>query len=111
MMINWIIALLALSYYWLKKYTKTTAIEDSKLEVFINKYLDDIALSVLAVIILGLLVINKEVIESIGSIINAGKLGVSLLGKLLSLTIGLLNCWVIDKLMRFTRKKINNKLK
>jgi hypothetical protein len=114
MALNWIIAVLGLLYYWIRNYTVFSDKQvKGTFDNFVKNKIDDIFLSVLAVVILSLIVLRVESLAYLHNLLGVvgSPVSVTIVDKLIALAIGLLNSWVMENLAKLFKKIFQKKTK
>ena len=112
---NWVIAILAVIYVFIKKYSyaQEHGMIDTKKKManWLRHKADDFCLSILAVIILMMVLMNEEALVWFSkNVINLGEGFTYILWtKLGSAIIGFLNTWIVELLLKTAKRKLKRK--
>jgi len=105
--INWIIAFLGLIYVYVITFRNRKNSENFNLQTWVVENLDSLVASFIAVVTLMIIVSDKIVQAEIGGWLeNKGMIFKVLFFKLLALTIGMTNTWLMDLIFRVGKRKL-----
>ena len=109
MILNWIIAFLGLAYFFAERLNSKKIANDFSIKYFLVHNAKDLIRGFLAVTILMLVFVNKEVVSTINDKIDEWPKIFQYIpyAKIASLIIGMLNYWIMTKLKKKAKAKIS----